>query len=554
MITSAESISNGLKVLLGGRPEELLKYGYLKNPQNRPTVLGILDDFSTQCFAPELNYWSLARRDIDAALDHFSPDFLLVESAWNGSEGEWRYQLTSDSGPKDSFYDLITACRNRSIPTVFWNKEDPPHFQEFLPAAKEFDYIFTTEESLVTAYMKAAGHENVNVLQFGAQPTIHSPLQIDGFRAGNIAFAGQYFAHKFPERREQMDMLFPPAQELGLSIFSRMLGGDKNYAFPERYEKNVVGSLPYHQMVDAYRRFKVYLNVNSVPESQSMCARRIFELASSKTAVVSSHSSAIHKAYSSNEVFTVKTSAEAADVLGRLTLDHRFRESATHLAWRTTATRHLYRNRIESIISVLGLPTPHLPDAVHVFLHASSTESVRRLLSQLASQACVNIAQVTLVGQDLKLTGPEAATIQNDLGTKWKLSIAANLDRQPIVSADTAFIAFISDRYDIAPNYLLDMRLYLEHYSATETVAKGMTGTVAKPASAYVQGGWPEDIQSHSFLAGAWMTRASGSWFERIKRILCSPSERISEDAFVTLTDRFNIREASTSRTTDWVI
>ncbi|MFP5019045.1 hypothetical protein ACKLTP_19080, partial [Paenarthrobacter ureafaciens] len=51
--------------------------------------------------------------------------------------------------------------------------------------------------------------------------------------------------------------------------------------------------------------------LNSVPQSKSMCARRIFELSSSKTAVVSVESEAISGSYAADEVFTVQTQHEA---------------------------------------------------------------------------------------------------------------------------------------------------------------------------------------------------------------------------------------------------
>ena len=39
-------------------------------------------------------------------------------------------------------------------------------------------------------------------------------------------------------------------------------------------------------MLAAYTSYKVFLNVNSVTHSPTMCARRLFELSAAQTAVV----------------------------------------------------------------------------------------------------------------------------------------------------------------------------------------------------------------------------------------------------------------------------
>src|SRR5690625_5653231 len=116
-----------------------------------------------------------------------------------------------------------------------------------------------------------------------------------------------YFAHKFPERREQMEVLLGGAldasarMDTGLEIFSRFLGDDERYQFPGELADRVVGSLPYDRMLTAYKAYKVFLNVNSVVTSPSMCARRIFEITASGTPVVSAPSPAIGEFFSRSE-------------------------------------------------------------------------------------------------------------------------------------------------------------------------------------------------------------------------------------------------------------
>src|SRR5699024_11143324 len=91
-------------------------------------ALSILDEFSFLCFSDVLNLWSVNPREVETGLRNIDPDFLFVESAWNGNRGSWRYMVTSSSGPKPPLRHLLRLCHKLGIPTVFWNKEDPPHF------------------------------------------------------------------------------------------------------------------------------------------------------------------------------------------------------------------------------------------------------------------------------------------------------------------------------------------------------------------------------------------------------------------------------------------
>src|SRR5699024_3913805 len=267
----------------------------------------ILDDFSTESFGYEWNVVSLSRKDWHSQIDDL--DFVFVESAWNGNSGDWKFKLTGTSGPSSEVKQLLVECRNRGLPTVFWNKEDPPHFEDFLPLAEHFDVVFTSDIRLIPEYVARLGHNRVAALPFAAQPAIHSPARpAHNHGARDIAFAGMYFAHKYPERREQMDLLLgaaatvSPRMEYGLEIFSRFLGKDERYQFPSGLDDRVIGSLPYRNLLTAYKNYKVFLNVNSVVDSPSMCARRIFEITAAGTPVVTTPSVATREFFPTEEV------------------------------------------------------------------------------------------------------------------------------------------------------------------------------------------------------------------------------------------------------------
>lgn len=338
-----------------------------KNTYPQLCVGVILDDFSLRAFEPEWKQIPLGR-NWHTQLDGL--DLVFVESAWNGNQGKWQYQLTGTNGVKDDFRNLLAECRARGIPTAFWNKEDPPHFEDFLEAASLFDVVFTSDSRLVSTYKERLGHHRVYPLSFAAQPTIHNPVRATGPREEDgVAFAGMYFAHKFPERREQMEWLLPAAQRAAektgerFAIFSRQLGGDERYQFPAPLSDAVVGSLPYEEMLTAYKDFKVFLNVNSVVDSPSMCARRIFELTASGTAVVSTPSKATEEFFPDNEVFQPSDAESAYHTVRALLQSTELRDRSVHLAQRRVWRDHTYAHRVHEILNATNVnsgitPTP----------------------------------------------------------------------------------------------------------------------------------------------------------------------------------------------------
>lgn len=319
-------------------------------------VGAILDEFSAESFSYEWSLVLLSRADWSRQLDDL--DFVFIESAWNGNRGQWKYQLTGDSGLKPDVIALLDECRRRGIATVFWNKEDPPHFDDFLPLAKRCDVVFTSDVRLIPRYRAELRHDRVGVLPFAAQPAIHSPARpARGVAARDIAFAGMYFAHKFPERREQMDLLLGAADavsermEYGLEIFSRFLGNDERYQFPARLADRVVGSLPYRNLLTAYKNYKVFLNVNSVVDSPSMCARRIFEISASGTPVVTTPSAATKEFFEQDEVPQPETEEEAEWTLRALVRSPELRSRIVHKAQRRIWNQHTYSHRAMTVMN-----------------------------------------------------------------------------------------------------------------------------------------------------------------------------------------------------------
>ena len=112
----------------------------------------IMDEFSTTALSADANLVRPTPENWQSLLDEHRIDMLVVESAWEGNDGAWHHKVGWYSEEEIAdLKQLVEACRNRNIPTVFYNKEDPVHFNRFSKTSALFDHVFTTDEGCITS-------------------------------------------------------------------------------------------------------------------------------------------------------------------------------------------------------------------------------------------------------------------------------------------------------------------------------------------------------------------------------------------------------------------
>lgn len=446
------------------------------------TVGVILDEFSAESFSYEWSTVPLLRRGWADQLD--SIDFIFVESAWNGNGGDWKFKLTGTSGPSPEIIELLAVCRRRGISTVFWNKEDPPHFEDFLPLAKLFDFVFTSDVRLVERYRRELGHGNIAPLAFAAQPAIHSPARpARNHAARDIAFAGMYFTHKFPERRAQMDLLLGAADRVssrmdhGLEIFSRFLGDDERYQFPGRLADRVVGSLPYRNLLTAYKNYKVFLNVNSVVDSPSMCARRIFEISAAGTPVVSTPSTATKAFFPHTELPQPETEEDAELVLRAFVRSRELRDRTAHLAQRRIWREHTYTHRAMEVMDAIDIEYEDpIPRSVSAVVSTNRPDHLNGIITTHASQLHSD-KELVLVAHGFEVP-KDTTTLAKSLGIDNIVFVQTSADstlgeclNAGVEASSGSVIAKMDDDDVYGANYLTDQLAALR-YSNGDLVGK----------------------------------------------------------------------------------
>lgn len=427
----------------------------------------IADPFTLSAFTHEWRQVPLLPKSWPSQVEDL--DLLFVESAWHGNADAWQYQLTGSQAPSDGLARLVSDCRTRGIPTVFWNKEDPTHFDDFVDTAALFDWVFTTDVDCVERYRERLGHDRVAVLPFAVQERIVNPLRrFDGVRERGVAFAGTWFAHKFPERQEQMRMLFDAAITVcnggtneSFEIFSRFQGVDPRYDFPPPYAQHVVGSLSYEQMLGAYRAYKVFLNVNTVTGSETMCARRLLEITASGTPVVTTPAPAVSHFLGTGAV-QVATPSEAREAIDRLLHIPGEAERLVHLGQRELWRRHTYSHRVSDILRHVELPDTMAPtDQVSIIMATRRPQQLEHALTQVSRQQGVRVqwllgthgfqadegllAKARELGLDV-----EAVPLADDLTLGEVLNSL-------VVRADAPVISKMDDDDIYGPHYLEDL-------------------------------------------------------------------------------------------------
>ncbi|WP_257160524.1 glycosyltransferase family protein [Corynebacterium cystitidis] len=530
----------------------------------------ILDRFSHTCWSSEFNFvpvnpntWKENLADID---------FLFVESAWEGNNKAWQYQLTGSRAPTQELRDLIKECYRRKIPTVFWNKEDPTHFHDFLETARLFDYVFTTDEDTITEYRAELGHQSIFTLPFAAQPAVHNPARNRiNYAVNDVAFAGTYFSHKFPERKVQMDLILGAAVKgaeegrFSFDIFSRHAGGEDKYQFPKPFSRYVRGALPYSQMLTAYRSYKAFLNVNSVVDSPSMCARRIFEISASGTPVVTTRSKAVPQFFPQDEVPVVDNSEEALSYMRALVNSPELRERMVHKAQRRIWENHTYQHRARTILRTIGLDdeAKEAP-LVSVICSTNRKKNIAHLIKQVTQQNYPRIELVVL-GHGIDISNAkdylaEESPVENVtiLHTPSEEFLGNCLNNLVNHSTGSIIAKFDDDDYYM-PNYLRDQVNILTSLDA-DLVGKSSIYFYLEATDAIVRR-WPQTEHTwREFVAGATFVGKRKTFTEtpflalergedtRFLKDLADKGKRVYSS------DRFNYMATRSTNTHTWKI
>ncbi len=260
------------------------------NELKKLKVAAVMDPFTVGNFRSECQLFEITSDDWFNQLEECKPDLFFLESTWHGKNDSWFKKVSTGS---KELYDMTDYCHRKGIPVIFWNKEDPVHTDVFMAAASCADIVFTTDYDCIERYIRTLLHTNVYFLSFSAQPVVHNPIEIHN-RKDKFCYAGTYF-HRYKERSRVFDAFADAIEKRnGMEIYDRNYGsGNLQYAFPARYNKMIMGKLEPEDIHIAYKGYNYGINTCTVSQSQTMFARRGYELLASNTVTVGNFSQGV---------------------------------------------------------------------------------------------------------------------------------------------------------------------------------------------------------------------------------------------------------------------
>jgi len=350
----------------------------------RLRVAAVMDEFTFHSYDPECELLQLHPGNWRGQLESFQPDLLFIESAWKGLDDLWQTKI-SNAAPE--LLAAVTWCKARRVPSLFWNKEDPVHFATFVPVAQQVDYVFTTDIDCIPKYKRQLGHGRVYLLPFAAQPKTHNPIELYE-RKDALNFAGSYYL-RYPERQRDFAALIEAMQAFKpVDIYDRNYGNaHPHYAFPERYAPMILGRLPFEEISRAYKGYRYGINMNTIKQSQTMFARRVFELMASNTLVVSNFSRGVRLLFG-DLVVCSDDSAQLARRFGTICADEASYRKWRLLGLRKVMAEHTYGHRLAYIrakLSGVAYAAPPLPQIAILAVARDAVEQAR-LLAQFERQ------------------------------------------------------------------------------------------------------------------------------------------------------------------------
>lgn len=218
-------------------------------------------------------------------------DLLIYVSCWSGMcDDDWR-GIKYREKPKQAFEQILQHCKHNHIKTIFQTIEDPSNYENFLPLAQQFDYVFTSAIEKIPDYVSACGHKNVFYGEYGFNQLLNNPIGIYRDVFDSVFFAGSY-PQRYQERCNDMHTLFDSVINSGgdLVIADRNSDlPDNSLRFPEKYQNYVIPKLDHKLLQRIHKLFRYNANFNSIKDSETMCAMRVYELQAQGALILSNY-------------------------------------------------------------------------------------------------------------------------------------------------------------------------------------------------------------------------------------------------------------------------
>lgn len=297
--------------------------------EQSPLRIGLIaDEFNVRYLSDAVHVVLLNPDNYREVIGLRRVDVVVYMSSWRGAGSIGGVRVPEAApfyGPAGRFLakTILAFSRSCGISTVFQSIEDPPSYKVFLDVARSADFVFTSCEEMVGRYKQDTGNDRVFVAKYGINPLIHNPVGMlrkfkDPCLESSVLFAGAWYK-RFKRRCRDLQMIFDGVKG---SPVSRLVILDRNLystergdgrVFPVRYADCILPPVGYKNLQAVHKLFDWTVNVNSVVDSKTMCARRVYEVQALGCLVLSNYSQAVEAGFPG--VFIVRESIEVGRIL-----------------------------------------------------------------------------------------------------------------------------------------------------------------------------------------------------------------------------------------------
>lgn len=222
-------------------------------------------------------------------------DIVIYTTCWKGiNNEEWRGVKFREK-PKKALDSILAYAKENNIKTVFQTIEDPSNFDYFLPVAEKFEYVLTTDTDCIERYKEELGHDRVFFGEYGVNPQFNNPIGCRRNTRNAAFFAGSY-PKRYKERCEDMETIFDSIVDSGgeLLIADRNFGADsEDLVYPARFQSSVLPPVQHAVLQKLHKLFRYNLNFNSIKQSPTMCAMRVYELQAQGNGFISNYANSV---------------------------------------------------------------------------------------------------------------------------------------------------------------------------------------------------------------------------------------------------------------------
>lgn len=375
-----------------------------------PANVGIIaDEFLYKSFDATAKLTYVTPENYVSAAENI--EILLVASTWRGLGGEWVNLATPHSKMRSFLLEeVLPHFRKKNLPIVYYSKEDPPNYQQFLSIAQSSDYVFTCAQEVVEDYERDCPNVvSVNALSFGVNPLHHSPVYSRRHRINDVLFAGSWHGHKYPERRAAAREIFEgvAASSKNLVIFDRNWELEsERYFFPDEFVSNLAPSVDHNLLLKLQRLADFNINLNSVIGSETMYANRVVELQAMGSMVISNYNVGVNNRFPN--VLTCESSVDVRDTLDGISSNDLYGIQMEGL--RRAYTDHLSHDRMRDILRIVGNNHVGESTKVAVVVAEQSTSVLESIAAQtLGGLAVVPSAEVAARSAEFDILAPFSA-------------------------------------------------------------------------------------------------------------------------------------------------